>query len=144
MVFRFDDPVVFDRLIVDLEFQNPSKSKIRYLWKQSKLILDDKDIDIIYPKNIFNDKDVLLYLFKKNGKIIESKMHEEKVTTKVLDLKNIYSFTIVIDTAEVNCLQLIINFSDGCVITFDSKDDSNNSWRGQYNEQIENIIKLLS
>ena len=128
------------------EWAKGQQVKMYDLIRQIKSIVDvDDDVKLYYPKNIFTDKEVSLYLFSKSRKMIEAKYQERKIIVRILDLGNVESCTIETDTKilEVDCLQLTLNFCNEHVVTFNSKEDSNNAWRSEYKEKILEIAKLM-
>jgi len=122
---NFSDSSVYLRIIKDL----------------NELYDETKDFVFFYPRNLWNNEEIELIFFLKDGYLTIKKIKEDyqykqfkcKVLSKSL-IKNQY---------EYNEYQLKLKFDNGKKLFFSSTLDSNKSWASTYSQSIINLYKTI-
>lgn len=123
--------------------KDPKIIEHKCIWKAIQQYIDVKNINLIYPKNIFIENansEIILFTEKEliivqspNKNIIIRKINKSKITE--------YEFIEFGD--DLRYVQLTIYLGDKETIVMNSKIDANKEWEDTYKETIINIFKHI-
>lgn len=116
----------------------------RSIFNNIEMFVNPNEIRFFYPKNLFvKEKDLEIYIFL-NDKIIKGGIVDNNIELNIYNLKNLIGLRCeCINYYEEFYHKIVMNFINEDVIILNSIDDSKDTWRYKFEEQIKDIIKEL-
>lgn len=106
--------------------------------------IDPSDIKLFYPKNLFvDDKDLEVYVILDRNILRGRILDDNKMELTTLRLKDLLHFKCECTYNIEGFHKLTLRFKNDEVVIFDSMEDSNDSWRYKFENQIKELTKLF-
>lgn len=121
------------------------KERSYYLQKKCEVIeklVKEEEIVEAYPKGIFIEKDVKLYLFLKDRILRAS--YNSNMKKYIIEIRKISEVTsLVVNQGIDGCQEAVICFNNSNNIILNSKEDTIGKWRGEFDKDIQKIAKFI-
>lgn len=125
-----------------MKYSDDSDSEIVKLLENVRKIIKNKEIGVIYPKNLhIKGQKIRLYIFLKDY-LIYSTSDSYNINTEVYSSEDVKKLEEIIDKETGNSI-LRITFSSGDKLTLNNNLDTIKEYSGEFKKYIDNIISFL-
>lgn len=126
-------------------YSNSKEAIVSRILKRASEIVEEKDIKLFYPKNIFVDEKIFeLYLFCQDNRIMKiSEENDSFIVTNFYNIGNMDKFVLKENYKNDSEKILEIKFKDSESFIFNSYNDTNEYHRRDLADIIEEICKKI-
>ncbi|MGC3792026.1 hypothetical protein [Priestia aryabhattai] len=110
------------------------------LAKEIESLYKVEDIKLFYAKNLFNNKEVEIYIFFENG-FAHCTLEEDRDVITHYHCKPLTKHFIIPN--DNNHVRLNVSYDNGEQLSFDSLEDSGDNWYQEYIDHIRELYKIL-
>lgn len=112
----------------------------RRLAKEIESLYKVEDMKLFYAKNLFNKKEVEIYIFLENG-FVHCKLSEGCDEIKHYHCKPVSKHFVIPNDSEHVTLNVL--YDNGEQLVFNSNEDSGHNWYQEYIDHIRALYKIL-